>query len=166
MRKMHDKLVKRPANELNRDNHDKLLAQLQPGDHVWVGRSGFPCSDGIKLVDRITKTQIVVKSNENYEMRFGRITGYRIGGGSFSNHITGIATHQEVVEYEEELQRKADEAAQARAKRERTQEKQKELNLLFHHDHRIYVQADEDGWTVRFARLTEQEVVDLAVKIQ
>lgn len=165
------KLVKKPKNELTFENRDKVIPKLQPGDHVWLGRSEFPCCDGIKTVVRVTRTQIVIKFSEtsDIEMRFGRITGYRIGGGHFSNYITAIATPEEMLEAEEEQKHKAEIAAQERERKSRLQEKQKELNLLFHQDARIDVRHEEFSttsiWTVVFSGLTEEEVIELATKI-
>lgn len=53
-------------------NDKEWLASLKVGDEVSTG-------DSIGVVERMTPTQLVIKTQGGSEMRFNRVTGRRVG---------------------------------------------------------------------------------------
>src|ERR1700679_2613589 len=70
------------------------FGSLKAGDRVWVGKNRSD-RGSIRTVFKTTQTQIVLDWNGNgsYLPRY-RMDGYRIGGGMFSEHISGVATKE------------------------------------------------------------------------
>jgi hypothetical protein len=95
--------IQKPLQEINWGETDKFL-KIKVGDRVWVGEGEFPCSKGIQTVTRLTNTLICVgKGRENWE-RFHRISGYQVGKRMFADHITGLATEDEIKSFEAKIE--------------------------------------------------------------
>jgi hypothetical protein len=157
-----------PAALLPWDKADrgKVLAKIKVGDSVWMGDSTFPCKGGIRTVVKLTATQIIVQLNSTYAQRYRREDGYRVGGGSFTDRITGIATEDEI--YAFVAKQKADLAEQRRKEDKRTAEenKRKTLNGLFEREH-VWVGTNEFSneagtYKVSLECLSERAVRELA----
>lgn len=167
MRRIEEERPK-PVNMLpwEKDERYKIVSNIAVGDKVWMGDSNWPCKGGIKPVVKITASQIVVQFTDKYEERFRRADGYRIGGGSFSNHIMGVATAAEIKTFDAKT--KAENARRKRKEDERTaaEDKRKELGALFTREH-VWVGTneftnDQRTFKVSLEGLTEKSVRELA----
>jgi len=61
------------------------LNKLKPGDKVYLDR-GYN-GHSVESVSRITATQIVIKINDRYEIRFRIKDGFEVGGDSWHHSI-------------------------------------------------------------------------------
>ena len=68
----------------------EFTQKLNPGDFVIVGGGGGMHRDSVEQVDRLTKTQIILKSG----LRFRRDDGHQIGGSTWSTIYLMEATEE------------------------------------------------------------------------
>jgi hypothetical protein len=157
-----------PKNTLpwEADPRRKILVAIKVGDSVWLGDSSFPCKGGVHPVTKVTNTQIVVNINAQHEERFQRATGYRIGGGSFSTHIQGVATDAEIKAYEAKLKAEAEERQRREDEKNAAEAKRKGLQNHFvrvvHVGHNEFAEKMDSTYSVTIHGLTEDAVKDLA----
>ena len=77
-----------------KDDQDHFLKALQPSDKVIVASPHW--ARKIDTVERLTKTQFVLKSG----LRFNRVTGFVIGGSMWSASYLQEATIKNIEEIE------------------------------------------------------------------
>lgn len=134
----------------------KTLEQIEVGDRVFVGDGRNP-RRRLSRVGRLTPTQIVLEGGARYSRNgFGLI-------GVGHAWIKAVATPDECEAWEAEQARKAREAAECRAERERVDAKQQELTALFGTGAYVSESHDPDvePWEVHFF-LSEEGVRRLA----
>jgi len=142
----------------------ETIGDVKPGTRVWyrVGNS-----DQLRMVQRVTPSQIVTDTMGIAQMRFRKTKPYvyseigeRIGG---SGHLAGIALPDEITEWKARQQSIADARAVEMQRREAQIQECHVLQALFSS---AAVHFDGEGrWTVEFAGLSAQQVRDLAARV-
>jgi hypothetical protein len=123
------KSLKETLETLKESLGEKMLNNIEPGQHVWIGgrRSRH---DKAKLlireVLRVSRTMVTLSDKCKYYRMDGSQVGYRSGSG-----ITGIATPAEVTAWTREQDRLRQEAADKERKQDAEADKARELALLF-----------------------------------
>ena len=79
------------------------LNDLKPGDQVILGSSAHTGVDSIGKVERLTKTQIVIKGSS---IRYRRIDGRRIGASCWYESWICQATQEKIAEITEAKKRR------------------------------------------------------------
>jgi hypothetical protein len=142
--------------------------KIKVGDRVWLGRGSFPKSQ-LRPVVKVTATQIVVAWTPTYSNRFRRDGGYRIGGGMLAEHITGIATKAECLEWDRKKAAAREAADKKKAAEAAIDKRRLELLGAFRSDN-IQVAQEQWGteseragkWEVEVHYLSEEQVRELA----
>lgn len=137
---------------------------IKVGDRVWLGNTNF-AHKRIRQVMRLTDTQIILGVSR-YD-RFQRANGYQIGAGGFTEWITGVATKEEIVEYEKKLAKEKKDREDQQKESEALTLRRHQLNDLF--EGCAYTSENMEGkgtWDVTFHNLTDRQVLELAEKVR
>jgi hypothetical protein len=137
----------------------KWLASVKVGDTLWILSGGGGLYYSLRVVEKLTKT-LIRCNGADFTLNDGleRKKWYR---GS----IAAIATEKEIAEYRAEEARKNQEWKDRTAAEEAQREKCKELQLLFGGDS-IHVSKEGEGYAVGFHGLNEDNVRELAARLQ
>jgi len=142
----------------------ETVGDVKPGTRVWyrVGNS-----DQLRMVQRVTPSQIVTDTMGTAQMRFRKTKPYvyseigeRIGG---SGRLVGIALPDEITEWKARQQSIADARATEMQRREAQIQEQVVLSALFS-SATVYINGD-GHWAVTFSGLSSQQVKDLAARV-
>jgi hypothetical protein len=144
----------------------KFLLDIKAGTNVWVGTRNEPRKHGVKLVDHVTPTQIVIKREGMTDVRYYRRSGVQIGTSFiYVQIITGIASASDVRMYQWQV-RRAKYAEQRREKAETARElRRKNLYKSLFNASRKVTLLPSDGnksWCVDFRGLSEKQLTKLA----
>jgi hypothetical protein len=142
----------------------ETVGAVKSGMRVWfrVGNS-----DQLRMVQRVTPSQIVTDSMGIAQLRFRKTMPYvysnigeRIGG---SGRLVGIALPDEITEWKARQQSLVDARADEMQRREERTRQCEELRALF--TSAVIHEDSENRWTVEFAGLSAQQVRDLAARV-
>lgn len=140
------------------------LENVKVGDRVvygqWNYRNNRERKLAIHTVTRITRKRF---ATDRCPGLHSKDNGKEYNAAQYMYHR--IATAKECAQWDVEQAVKREQETRRKAEEEATRQKGVELRALFPENVSVYLEVEDDAWTVQLRGLTEEEVCQLAVKL-